>query len=82
MFVCLFYLFVCLFERERKEQRERNICQLPSVCTLTMGQTCNLGMCPDWESNPQPFGLWDDTPTNWAILARAHLLLKDRSHTN
>ena len=24
------------------------------------------GMCPDWESNPQPFGVQDDAPTNWA----------------
>ena len=21
----------------------------------------NPDMCPDWESNQQPFGLWDDT---------------------
>ena len=27
-------------------------------------QTRSLGMCPDWESNPQPFGYWDDTPPN------------------
>ena len=23
-------------------------------------------MCPDWGSNPQPFGVWDDAATNWA----------------
>ena len=23
-------------------------------------------MCPDQGSNPQPFGVWDDAPTNWA----------------
>ena len=28
--------------------------------------TRNLGMCPDQESNPQPFGVWDDAPTNLA----------------
>ena len=21
---------------------------------------------PGWESNPQPFGVWDEAPTNWA----------------
>ena len=21
--------------------------------------TCDLGMCPDWESNLQPFGVWE-----------------------
>ena len=29
----------------RERDRERNI-------TPTRDQTCNLGMCPDWESNP------------------------------
>ena len=24
----------------------------------------NLGMCPDWELNPQSFGVRDDNPTN------------------
>lgn len=24
-------------------------------------------MCPDWETNPQPFDVWDQAPTNWAI---------------
>ena len=24
------------------------------------------GMCLDWESNLQPFGVWDEAPTNWA----------------
>ena len=71
LFVCFICLFVYLKERGRSKEREtstreRNICQLPSVCTLTMGQTCNLGMCPDWESNPQPFGVGDNAPTNWA----------------
>ena len=27
----------------------------------------NLGMCPDEESNLQPFGIWDDAPTNRAM---------------
>ena len=28
-----------------------------SLMHLNPGQNCNLGMCPDQESNPQPFGL-------------------------
>ncbi|KAF6123874.1 dynactin subunit 5 [Phyllostomus discolor] len=32
--------------------------------TPTGDRTHNLVMCPDWELNPQPFGLWDDAPTN------------------
>ena len=29
-------------------------------------QTYNLGMFPDWGSNLQPFGVWDDAPTHGA----------------
>ena len=28
--------------------------------------TCNLGMCPDRELNPQSLDVWDDAPTNLA----------------
>ena len=58
-----------LLEREEGRERERNIdvretvIGLPPVHAPTRNQTHNLGMCPDWESNPQPFGVWDDAPT-------------------
>ena len=29
------------------------------------GWTCNLVTCPDWASNPEALGAWDDDPTNW-----------------
>ena len=32
----------------------------------------DLGMCPDiWESNPRPFGVWDDTQSTKPHWARA-----------
>ena len=71
--------FHCFIEREegreRKTERhinvwERNINWLPPICTLTGGWAHNLGLCPDWGSNPQPFSLWDYAPTNWATQAR------------
>ena len=34
----------------------RNIDGLLPICTLTGDRSCNLGVCPDWELNPQP--LW------------------------
>ena len=37
---------------------------LPPEFTPARDQTCNLGMYPDWESDPQPFNAWDDAPTN------------------
>ena len=48
------------FLREREEVRERNM-RVPKG-----DQTCNLDMCPEWGSNPQPFDVWDSFPTNWA----------------
>ena len=42
-------------EREREKERERNVDRLPPVCTLTRDLNHNLGICPDWGLNPQPF---------------------------
>ena len=57
--------------RERGREREtlmweRNISQLPPIHTPTRNGTRNLGMCPDQEWNPQPFGIWDNAQTSWA----------------
>ena len=38
--------------------------QLPPVHGPTGDLTRNLGVCPDQESDPQPFGVRDDTPTH------------------
>ena len=54
----LIYLF--LEKGEGREKEERNINQLPFIHTPTRDQTCNPGMCPDWESNQQPFALQDN----------------------
>ena len=52
---------------------ERNSYWLPLVHALTRDRTCNPGMCPDWESNLQPFDLWNYLCglNNWATLSRA-----------
>ena len=56
---------LCLLILERGTQGgERNINRLPTVCGPTRDRTRNLGMCPDWESNPQPLGVQDDTLSN------------------
>ena len=53
-------------KRERKGEkhpceRETSVtCQLPFRCTPTRNQTHNPGMCPDRESNLQPFTFQDD----------------------
>ena len=50
-------------EKGREKERERNIDFLILVedPTLTGDQTCNLGMCSDWELNLLCFDLWEDT---------------------
>lgn len=57
------YPMVCVdsfLEREEGSERERNIDRLPRLLSLTR----NLGMCPERDSNPQPFSVRDDIPTN------------------
>ena len=60
--------------RERKKKNnvtEKHWCEretsigCPHYTPSAVGHTCNLGTCPDWESNPQPFGLQDDASTDW-----------------
>lgn len=59
-------------ERQRNNYvREKN----PPVASHrhppTGDETCNLGTCPNWESSPRPFDVWDDAPANPATLVRA-----------
>ena len=58
------HLRICLLIDERG--MEGSVNQLTPICTLTRDPTCNPGMCPDWGSNPQLFGVWDNAPSNWA----------------
>ena len=68
-----------LLEREEGRQRktsmwERSFDSLLPIRAWTSSWTRNLAMCPDWELNPQPFGVWVDAPTNWATLTRAYYI--------
>ena len=59
---------ICLLILEREErrggEREWNINVRGNLNQLS--PICILGICPDWGSNPKPFGVWDGAPTNWA----------------
>ena len=75
------YGFSLLLEREEQIERdretstsERNIDCLPSVCAQTRDWTCNLGMCLDQESNPQPVGIMGWWSNQLSHLARAKRL--------
>ena len=70
----LFFFSICLLILQREKGRERetlmwgkNIDQLLPIHDWTY----NLGVCPDGESNPQHFGVWDSAPTKWATLTKA-----------
>ena len=56
--------------RENKGKENTNMSEkhrlIASWTCPSWDRTCNLGMCPDWESNLQYFGIWEDTPSNWA----------------
>ena len=52
--------------KEGKEERERNIYQLPPICAPIRDWTRIPGLCTEWKPNPQSFGARDDTPTPWA----------------
>ena len=58
LFLNCIYLFL-----ERREERERNINEwLPLMHSPDTGDLAgNPGLCPDWESNQQPFGLQSST---------------------
>ena len=66
VFLKRFHLFIF---REREEERERNInvrekhWLVASFMPLTWDMAHNPGMCPDQESNRQPFALWEAQPT-------------------
>ena len=59
-------------ERERERERERweKHWLVASHTHPNQGSTLSIGMCPDQGLNLQPFGVQDDTPTNWAIWPR------------
>ena len=56
------FIDLLILGREREElgrggERERNMDWLPPIHTETWDWTHSLDICPDWESNLQPFGV-------------------------
>ena len=63
--------------RERDRERETLKGWLPPTHAQTRDWIHNLGMCPDWESNLQPFGVWSDYPTNLATQLGQEIFIID-----
>ena len=55
IFFLRFYVFI-FRERERERERQKHQCVVASHAPPTGDLAHNPGMCPDWESNQQPFG--------------------------
>ena len=49
-------IFKLLLRERERSMNVKNISQLPPLPIPIQDRTSNLGMCPDWESKPQPFG--------------------------
>ena len=56
MYVCM---YVCMYVEKREgKERGREMLSVVVPCVPPTGNlACNSGICPDWESNQQPFGL-------------------------
>ena len=52
LFIPQLRIYLLILERKGEGEREKH----PSVVACPTG--------PNWESKPQPFGVWDDAPTN------------------
>ena len=65
-------MFIDFLEREEGGERKRNIDVREKYPLVTShmhhsySTNHNLDMCPDRESNLQPFVVWDDAPASWA----------------
>ena len=73
-----YFILVLILERGegREREGEEHQCERETMIGCLRHapghQVCNPGMCPDQESNRQPYGLWDGRcPTNWATPAGA-----------
>ena len=73
------YLFIISREREREGERqgEKHQCVVASCAPPTGDLAHNPGMCPDWESNPRPFGSQAGTPSTEPHQPGLYIVLKE-----
>ena len=75
----IIFFFYWFYERKREEEREGEKCgckrETLISCLLhtplTGNQTCNPGMCREWETKPATLWSVGWCPTDWAVPARA-----------
>ena len=57
-------------EREGEREGEKHLCERETLISCPLytpwpgTQPVTRYLCPDLESDLEPFGLWDDAPTN------------------
>ena len=59
-FFKILFGFVLFCLREGRENERERYQSVASRAPPSGDLACNPGVCPDWESNWQPSGLWDD----------------------
>ena len=57
-------MFIDFREKGRLRERERETLVVCLLYVPQPGTEPTMGMCPDHESNPQTFGVWDNAPTD------------------
>ena len=60
-----FFFFFFESRREKEKHWWEKQTSIASCMRLNWGWTPNLGMCPNWESILETFGLWNNAPTYW-----------------
>ena len=82
--ILFYFIFIfkgfCLFifrqrEREGKRKGEKYQCVVASCMLPTEDLACNPGLCPDWESNWQPFGSQASAQSTEPHQSRPHFLI-------
>ena len=68
--------------REGEREGEKHQCVVASYAPPTGDLACNPGMCPDWESNWQPFGLQAGTQSTKPYQSRLNRIIYDGLERN
>ena len=79
----LFVLFILERGREGERKEEKYQCAVASGVPPTGNLAHNPAMCPDWESNRQPFGLQADTQSTQSHQpGHVFLYISNEQHKN
>ena len=76
------FILLRFYRRRREEKEGRNSDWLPLACPQLGTWPHNPGMCPDWESNHQPFSSQAGTQSTEPHLPGATVLFTTEKNIN